>query len=89
MWHFRVAADVLIDNKAHNWFTTKPLACAGLYDLGSVMTHERGHTAGLTHVDQTTHASQTLSPKTMPCDTSKRLLAAGDLAGLRKLHSVA
>jgi hypothetical protein len=84
-----LSADVLIDNKAHTWFTTKPLICVGVYDLGSVMTHERGHTAGLTHVDQTTHGSQTMSPKITPCDTSKRLLAAGDLAGLRKLHHVA
>jgi len=83
-----LSADVLIDNKAHQWFTTKQASCAGAYDLGSVMTHERGHTAGLEHVAQSGHAAQTMSPTTMPCDISKRFLAAGDLAGLRKIYHV-
>jgi hypothetical protein len=82
------SADVLIDNQAHQWFTTKPANCAGVFDVGSVMTHERGHTAGLEHVTQDTHAAQTMSPRTMPCDISKRFLAAGDLAGLRKIYHV-
>jgi hypothetical protein len=83
-----LSADVLIDNKAHPWFTTMPANCTGAYDLGSVMTHERGHTAGLEHVAQAGHAAQTMSPSTMPCDISKRFLAAGDLAGLRKIYHV-
>jgi hypothetical protein len=52
------------------------------------MTHERGHTAGLEHVGQAAHAAQTMSPSTMPCDISKRFLAAGDLAGLRNIYHV-
>jgi hypothetical protein len=83
-----LSADVLIDNKAHQWFTTRPVNCVNAYDLGSVMTHERGHTAGLEHVDRGTSAAQTMSPQNLPCDTSKLLLGAGDLAGLRHVYHV-
>lgn len=81
-----VSSDMLIDNKAHQWFTTLPQGCANSYDLGSVATHERGHTAGLAHVDQAAHATETMSPNMMPCATEKRLLGLGDLLGLQKMY---
>ncbi|WP_245930881.1 peptidase M10A [Actinokineospora auranticolor] len=79
-----IATDLLIDNVAYTWFTTKPATCSGqLYDLETTMTHERLHTAGLAHVDQTRNAAQTMTPASAPCDTSRRLLGAGDYAGLK------
>ena len=83
---YDAAHAVLIDNKVHQWFTTLPSGCLNKFDLQSVMVHERGHTAGLGHVDQTTHASQTMSPKTPACNTARRLLGAGDVLGLKSLY---
>jgi hypothetical protein len=77
-----LASDMLIDNKYHKWATRLPAKCSNVFDLESVAVHERGHTAGLGHVSQTRHALQVLSPKAPACSTAKRLLAAGDLAGL-------
>jgi len=81
------SSDLLIDNTVHKWFTTLPANCANAFDLESVVMHERGHTAGLAHVDQATHAVETMSPKAVPCDTAKRAFAAGDLRGLAILYS--
>jgi predicted Zn-dependent protease len=64
-----------------------PASCANTFDLQSVAAHERGHTVGLNHVDQATHAVETMSPQTRPCDVSKRLLAGGDLAGMTALYA--
>ncbi|PPK70835.1 peptidase M10A [Actinokineospora auranticolor] len=81
-----VSSDTLIDNVAYTWFTTLPANCSGAkYDLQTTLTHERLHTAGLGHVDQVKNAAQTMTPASAPCDTSRRLLGAGDYAGLKAL----
>ncbi|RLK54261.1 peptidase M10A [Actinokineospora cianjurensis] len=81
-----VASDTLIDNVAYTWFTTKPANCTGAkYDLQTTLTHERLHTAGLAHVDQVKNAAQVMTPASSACDTSRRLLGAGDYAGLKAL----
>jgi hypothetical protein len=81
-----LSSDMLIDNRIHTWFTSKPASCTGKFDLLAVVVHERGHTAGLDHVDQATHAVATMSPRTLACDTSERTLSAGDLAGMVSLY---
>ncbi len=81
-----LSSDMLIDNRVHQWATTLPASCARVFDLESVAVHERGHTAGLDHVDQARSAAQVMSPKQPPCSTTKRVLAAGDLTGLRSLY---
>ncbi|WP_018686621.1 hypothetical protein [Actinokineospora enzanensis] len=81
-----VSSDTLIDNKQYTWFTSLPANCAGQqYDLQSTITHERLHTAGLAHVDQVKNAAQTMVPASTPCTVSRRLLGAGDYAGLKAL----
>jgi hypothetical protein len=81
-----LSSDMLIDNKFHRWFTTKPASCSNMFDLLAVMVHERGHTVGLGHVDQAAHTVATMSPRSLACDTSDRTLSAGDLAGLVALY---
>jgi hypothetical protein len=83
-----LASDTLIDNRAHTWFTTLPAGCSGAYDLETTMAHERLHTAGLAHVNQTRNAAQTMTPASAPCDTSRRTLGAGDHAGLSALAAL-
>jgi hypothetical protein len=83
-----LASDVLIDNKYHQWFTTLPAGCSNMFDLQSVMLHERGHTAGLAHVDQLLHGVLNMSPKTPPCSTTRRTLGAGEVAGMKAMYGV-
>jgi matrixin len=88
-----VASDMLIDNKLHPFYSTvnntaKPANCANMWDLLAVIVHERGHTAGLAHVDQTEHAVATMSPRTLVCDSSEVTLSAGDLAGLQSMYQI-
>jgi hypothetical protein len=78
-----LATDVLIDNKYHQWFTSLPSGCSNQYDLESVMVHERGHSAGLAHVDQATRSMEAMSPITPACSTARRTLALGDVKGLQ------
>jgi hypothetical protein len=80
-----LASDVLIDNVANAWFTTLPVTCRLVYDLETTMAHERLHTAGLAHVSQSTSAAQTMAPSSGPCSTGRRLLGAGDYAGLKAI----
>jgi hypothetical protein len=82
-----ISSDLLLDNRVHHWFTTLPPDCANTYDLLSVAVHERGHTAGLAHVDQSGHGIESMSPSTLSCDISERLLGLGDLAGLIRLYT--
>jgi hypothetical protein len=80
-----LASDVLIANAGYSWFTSLPANCRMVYDLETTMAHERLHTAGLAHVSQSTSAAQTMAPSSGPCSTARRLLGAGDYAGLQAI----
>lgn len=61
--------------------------CSGLYDMRGVMTHERGHTFGLSHTDAViAHTPQTMFPAGYPCNSYARTLGKGDRAGLNALY---
>jgi hypothetical protein len=67
-------------------FFTSTANCNNAYDLTSVVLHERGHSLGLNHVDQTTHASAVMTPALSPCTIGKRTLGLGDYRGLVALY---
>ena len=77
-------SDIMINKTNYNW-TTRPDArsCRGKYDLASTVTHERGHTFGLGHVSESSHAKLTMSDRSNgPCQSSERTLGLGDVRGL-------
>jgi hypothetical protein len=82
-----VASDALI-NRAYSWFTTQPPRCTYSFDLLSVMVHERGHTFGLGHVDQRSHAAAVMTPTVLACSTAKQSLSYGDYLGLVQLYGL-
>ncbi|TQS40506.1 matrixin family metalloprotease [Cryptosporangium phraense] len=63
-------------------FFTSAKSCSGAYDLQSVVLHERGHSLGLNHVSQASHASAVMTPALAPCSVGKRSLGLGDYRGL-------
>ena len=56
------------------------------YDVEGVMTHERGHTFGLGHVPEASHAKLTMSERIRSCQSSERTLGLGDVRGLEKKY---
>ncbi|MFI5956367.1 matrixin family metalloprotease [Cryptosporangium sp. NPDC051539] len=72
-------------NTQYKFFTTTA-NCDGAYDLQSVVLHERGHSLGLDHVDQTAHASAVMTPALSACTAGKRTLGLGDYAGLKAMY---
>jgi hypothetical protein len=80
-----INADVMI-SKRYSWFLSRPVGCRNSYDLQSVLTHEQGHTFGLSHVDARVHGSETMSTLIGPCDITKRALGRGDYGGLVRLY---
>ena len=77
-------SDVMINKSSYNW-TTRPDArsCRRKYDLAGTVTHERGHTFGLGHVSESSHAKLTMSDRSNgPCQSSERSLGLGDVRGI-------
>jgi hypothetical protein len=83
------SSDIMLNKTHHNW-TTRPGArsCKAKYDLEGVVTHERGHTFGLGHVQEARHGNLTMSVRNNgPCQSSERTLGRGDIRGLYQKYS--
>lgn len=82
------SSDVKINRADFRW-RTEPGArsCERAWDLQSVLTHERGHTFGLGHVQEESHGRLTMSPVINgPCQKSERTLGKGDVMGLERKY---
>jgi hypothetical protein len=82
------SSDIMINKSDHRW-TTRPGArsCESKYDLQGVVTHERGHTFGLGHVDENKHGKLTMSERNNGfCQSSERTLGRGDVLGLKEKY---
>jgi hypothetical protein len=80
-------SDVLLNNNTHSWTTGTGGSCVERWNVEAVMTHERGHTFGLGHVDEVEHGNLTMSERINgTCQKSEARLGKGDIAGLRSLY---
>jgi hypothetical protein len=74
------------------WYTTNhvPEKCntnPNFGDLEGVMTHERGHSVGIDHVEPIDdHPNLTMSRRPDNCDREYRDLAKGDVRGLQRIY---
>ena len=80
-------ADIRLKKKVRWTATPDEASCYNRTDIQGVMTHERGHTFGLSHADYTSeHVQQTMFPVIYPCTSYARTLGLGDHSGLDLLY---
>ncbi len=85
---YALESDIKLNKSAFAW-TTSPLSasCDGLFDVQSVVTHERGHTFGLGHVAEAGHGNLTMSTAINgACERDEVTLGRGDVLALRALY---
>lgn len=80
-------SDVRLNKADYGWTARVTRSCVGRYDIQSTVTHERGHSFGMNHVDEGAHGGQTMSPISEgPCQMSERSLGRGDARGLNQKY---
>jgi hypothetical protein len=82
------SSDVAI-NTRYRWFVDRPARCTDAYDLVGVLTHERGHSFGLSHARPGVGPGQTMDTSIAACSVTQRTLAGGDYAGMRRIYGTA
>ncbi len=81
------ASDVRMNKDDYSWTAEVTTSCSGRYDIEATMTHERGHSFGMYHVEEQTHPVLTMSERSEgACQTSERSLGLGDARGLNQKY---
>ncbi|MFV0407441.1 MAG: hypothetical protein ACK5LN_11605 [Propioniciclava sp.] len=82
-------SDIRFNKVGKNWMPTAAGNCGNRYVIRAVMAHERGHSYGLGHVDETTHGRLTMSTDIDgKCQEQEFWLGRGDVRGLRAKYGV-
>ena len=76
-----IEADIRISTGALFYTGSSGAGCSSKFDLRQIFAHEVGHVVGLNHVMASTN--QLMKPTFGYCETGQRLLAPGDIAGLK------
>ncbi len=76
--------DMLLDQEDYEWGDAT--ATPDRMDVQNIITHEIGHSAGMGDLYTLNCAQQTMYGYSAEGETSKRDLASGDIAGIRKLY---
>lgn len=80
-----VEKDIRLDTSSRSWVTTAT-GCSGAYEVRSVLTHEMGHGLALGHAAENGGNDLTMSPNISTCNTSARVLGAGDVTAIYVQH---
>ncbi|MFV0405250.1 MAG: hypothetical protein ACK5LN_00245 [Propioniciclava sp.] len=84
-----VESDVRFNKVYKNWKPTAAGSCGGRYVIRAVMAHERGHSYGINHVNETNHGRLTMSTSLDgPCQEQEFWLGRGDVLSLRARYGV-
>lgn len=79
-----IEADVRIPTGYIFYTGSSTTGCSSRYDLRQIVAHEVGHVVGLGHVGVATN--QIMKDSFGYCETGQRLLAPGDIAGLKATY---
>src|SRR5688572_24681862 len=81
----RVDSDIIVWDATYRFYAGTSGCSSGVY-LEDVLTHELGHSLGLSH---SSDGTATMYPTVAWCSMSPRTLAADDIAGAQALYGVA
>lgn len=82
-----VESDMRLNKEDYRWVVSLGPGCTSGFSVETVTTHERGHTFGLGHVNESRHPNLTMSTAINgPCQGSETTLGRGDIQGLQQLY---
>lgn len=76
-----IESDIKFSTAVQYYTGSSASGCFAKYDLREIAAHEVGHVVGLDHSVQAD--SQLMKPQFLACETDQRLLAPGDIVGLK------
>jgi hypothetical protein len=80
-------SDIKMDTTGTDWYSHGNESCSDQWSIEAIGTHERGHSYGLGHVNETDHPNLTMSASANgTCQNSESSLGKGDILGLRDLY---